>query len=385
MALKIAVFTETWLPKLDGVTSILCLMLQRLNEQGHHVLLFGPPGGPNAYAGAECVALAGPRCPFYPEIRMNVPRPTTWKRLKSYQPDLVHIVNPVLFGPFAFLFARHLGVPIVASYHADLPRYVQYYGYGFIEPFVWRYLRAMHNQAHLNLCPSTTTLQELRRHGFKRVRWWHRGIDTQRFSPGPRDEALRHRLTDGHPDEFLVLNVGRHAPEKRLETIRPAIVEQPGVRLAMVGDGPSHARLRATFQGTPTVFTGYLQGDELVAAYRSADTFLFPSTTETFGLVALEAMACRLPVIAARSGGVLDTVTDGINGLYYDPAEPQKIGALIARLRDNPTLREELAQNGLSHALSRDWRKTMDQLIDYYYLAIRVFQQTRSGREAMPR
>lgn len=382
MARKIALFSETWLPKIDGVVSILQLMLQRMHERDYQVLLFGPPGGPSEYYGAEIVGVGGPPLPFYPEIKINIPRRRIWERIMDFQPDLVHIVNPFFLGPFGFSYARKLHVPIVASYHTDIPRYVHHYhGGGFVEPLMWWYLRSWHNQAHLNLCPSTATLQDLRDHGFERVRWWKRGIDTQRFSPGPRDEAMRHRLTDGHPDEFLVINVGRHAVEKRLDQIRDPLFSVPGVRLAMVGSGPHHQQVRDHFRNTPTVFTGALQGDDLVAAYRAADAFLFPSTTETFGLVALEAMACRVPVIAVRFGGVQDIVTDGYNGLYYEPNDPAGIAPLVARLRDTPALRDELAENALLHAQSRDWRATMDQLLDYYELGMRVFQRDQNRRK----
>jgi glycosyltransferase involved in cell wall biosynthesis len=150
----------------------------------------------------------------------------------------------------------------------------------------------------------------------------------------------------------------------------------------MVGGGPATEQLREHFRGTPTVFPGFLYGEELVSAYRAADAFLFPSTTETFGLVALEAMACGLPVIAARAGGVLDTVRDGHNGLFFDPQQPAQIGTLVQRLRSDPAYRQQLADNAVAHALSRDWRATMDQLIDYYYMALRVSRhnQTRHQR-----
>ena len=207
-----------------------------------------------------------------------------------------------------------------------------------------------------------------------------RGIDADFFTPGPVDPAMRNRLTDGHPDDFLLINVGRQAPEKGLFGLRDAIFPpgrpQEGVRLALVGGGPAHEDLKQHFAGTPTVFPGYLRGDDLVNAYRSADAFIFPSTTETFGLVALEAMACRVPVIAAQSGGVLDTVRDGYNGLYFDPAQPGQMGDLVRRLRADPALRDELAANALQHARSQSWRATMDQLIDYYYMAIRVHNRS---------
>ncbi len=374
--MRIAIFTETFLPKIDGIVTILCLLLQRLQEQGHRVILFGPPGGPAEYAGAEIVGVGGPPAPFYPELRINIPRRFVWERVKAFQPDLIHVVNPVVLGPFGLLFARWLKTPTVASFHTDLPRYVQFYGAGFVVPAVRSYLRALHNQANVNLCPSTAVRSELQQHGFRRVRWWKRGIDTELFTPGAVNAAVRNRLTDGHPDDFLVINVGRQAPEKQLEVLRETASPLPGVRLALIGDGPSHQHLRKVFAGTPTVMTGYLRGQALVDAYRAADAFIFPSTTETFGLVALEAMACRLPVIAARTGGVLDTVIDGYNGLFYDPARPDEIRGLIERLRDDPHLRDRLAENALSHARSRSWRATMDQLVEYYRTAIRVFRLT---------
>ncbi len=371
--MKIAIFTETFLPKLDGVVTILCQVLERLQAKGHQVLLFGPPGGPKEYAGAEIVGVGGPRFPLYPELRINIPRRFVWEKIKAFQPDLVHIVSPFFLGPFGFSYARRLNVPILASFHTHVPSYVRYYGGAFVEPIVWSYLRALHNQADVNLCPSTETLRDLRSHGFERVRWWQRGIDTRRFTPGPRDMALRARLTDGNPDELLVLYVGRHSPEKRLDLIRDPLAGVPGVRLTMVGGGPSHEQLKRHFRGTRTTFPGFLRGEELVDAYRAADVFLFPSTTETFGLVALEAMACGVPVIAANTGGVLDIIRDGENGLLFNPERPAEIGALVRRLQQQPALRERLAEQGLQRARSRSWQSTMDQLIDYYGVARRTF------------
>ncbi|MBW7886137.1 MAG: glycosyltransferase family 1 protein [Caldilineaceae bacterium] len=382
--LKIAIFTETFLPKIDGIVSILCLMLQRLQEQGHQVILFGPPGGPAEYAGAEVVGVGGPRLPFYPELRINIPRRFVWEKVKAFNPDLIHVVNPVILGPFGLSYARRLKVPTVASFHTDLPRYAAFYGLGFVAPVAWSYLRALHNQAEVNLCPSSTIRGELRRQGFRRVRWWKRGIDTELFTPGPQDMEMRARLTSGHPEDFLIVNVGRQAPEKRLELLREAIFPEANVRLALVGDGPSHQQLQRHFAGTPTVLPGYMRDKTLVEAYRAADAFIFPSTTETFGLVALEAMACGVPVIAAHTGGVLDTVVDGYNGFYYNPERPEEIRPLIRRLRDNPALRRQLSENALKHARSRSWRATMDQLVDYYRSAIRVFRLRRSGLTAVP-
>ena len=382
--LKIAVFTETFLPKIDGIVSILCLMLQRLNELGHRVILFGPPGGPTEYAGAEIVGVGGPRLPLYPELHINLPRRFVWEKVKAFQPDVIHVVNPFFLGPFGMSYARRLRVPVLASFHTDLARYAEHYGAGFLAPLVWGYMRAIHNRAHINLCPSSTIRADLRQHGFRRVRWWQRGIDTDVFSPGPVKPDVRAQLTGGHPGDFLVLNVGRQAPEKRLHLLRDQLFPAPGVRLALIGGGPSHTQLQRHFAGTPTVLPGYLRGQALVDAYRAADAFIFPSTTETFGLVALEAMACRVPVIAARTGGVLDTVVHGQNGLFFDPQAPEQIRERVIQLRDNPALRSALADNALHHAQSRSWRATMDQLVGYYRTAIQLFRLGGDRPGALP-
>ena len=375
--LRIALFTETFLPKVDGVVTILCLMLRRMHELGHKVLVFGPKGSPAEFEGAQVVGVHGPPLPFYPELRLNLPRRGIGGRLRKFQPDVVHVVHPMMLGTFGMGYARWLGAPTVASFHTHLPRYAQHYGVGFLAPFLWWYSRTQHNRAHVNLCTSRAMRDELREQGFQRVRWWRRGIDTVRFCPGTpatqaRDAAMRQRLTGGNPDTFLVVNVGRQAPEKGLMRLRDNIFPQEGVSLALVGDGPSHEQLQSHYAHTATVFPGYLQGDDLIAAYRAADAFVFPSTTETFGLVALEAMACGAPVIAARTGGVLDTIEDGKTGLFFEPEQPAQIGELICKLRTQPELRAKLAANGLAHAQSRSWRSTMDQLVDYYRVAMRM-------------
>lgn len=376
-SLKIALFTETFLPKIDGIVSVLCLALQRMREQGHKVLLFGPSGGPSEFEGAEIVGVTGPKVPQYPELRALIPRPGLYQRVKAFDPDVIHAVNPMMLGAFGIGVARRMNKPLLASFHTDLARYATHFRMGYIVPTLWAYMRGLHNQADVNLCPSTAVRDELRAQGFKRVRWWKRGIDTEFFTPGPVDPEMRARLTGGNPDDFLIVNVGRQSPEKGLFGVRDAIFPQQGVRLALIGGGPAHQALQEHFAGTPTTFPGYLRGQDLVDAYRAADLFLFPSTTETFGLVALEAMACRVPVVAARSGGVLDTVVDGYNGLYFDPERPSEMGDKVRQLRADPARRDALAGNALQHARRQSWRATMDQLIDYYYLAMRVHGRQR--------
>ncbi len=370
--LKIAIFTEVFLPKIDGIVSIVCLMLRRLNELGHEVLLIGPETDYTEYEGAKIVSVSGPPFPFYPELKMNIARPYVRKALDEFQPDIVHSVNPAFLGPYGIYYARRRKLPLIASFHTDIVQYAKAYGLGFTSPFVWTYFRVLHNQADLNLGPSTYVRDMLVGRNFKNVHWWKRGIDTDFFSRGNRDPEVRNRLTNGNPDDFLLVYVGRAAREKGLFELRDAIFPRPNVRLAIVGGGPAHDELQAHYADTPTFFAGYLRGDDLIQAYRAADAFIFPSTTETFGLVALEAMACGLPVIAVKAGGIVDSVTHGKTGLFYEKGRFEQVGPLIDKLHHDPAYREELAQKGWEHAQNRSWRATMDQLLNFYYETIAI-------------
>lgn len=370
--LRVGLFTETFLPKVDGVVNILQLMLRYLADRGHQAILFAPAGGPTEFAGFPVIGVNGITNPYYKELKLNFPSRDTFPILRRFRPDLIHSLHPFSLGPFGMQMARKLDIPAVASFHTDVARYARFYGSGFLTDGVWAYERHIHNQATLTLCPSSILRDDLRSHGFQRVRWWHRGIDTEHFSEGPVNQSVREELTDGNPDDLLILNVGRHAPEKGLFGLRDHLFPTNGVRLALVGDGPSHAELKSWYDGTPTVFTGYRFGAELIAAYRSADIFLFPSTTETFGLVALEAMACRLPVIAANRGGLTDSIKQNRTGLLFDPDYPAEIRKYVELLRDDQSVRTRLAEAGWRHSQSQSWQRTMDQLVGFYRKALRM-------------
>jgi len=167
-----------------------------------------------------------------------------------------------------------------------------------------------------------------------------------------------------------LLYVGRLGAEKEIESIKPVLEAIPEARLALVGDGPHRQTLEQYFAGTPTNFVGYLKGQELASAYASADAFIFPSRTETLGLVLLEAMAAGTPVVAARSGGIPDIVTDGVNGYLFDPAD--EAGALTAtrRLFANPEERETLSKSARREAERWGWAAATNQLRRYYQSVI---------------
>ncbi len=201
-----------------------------------------------------------------------------------------------------------------------------------LEGFLWELLKGGHNQAALNLCTSTAMVEELTAHGIERVDLWQRGVDTELFHPDLANVEMRSRLSQNHPESPLLLYVGRLSAEKEIERIKPILEAIPTARLALVGDGPHRQALQKHFAGTNTYFAGYLMGQELGSAFASADAFIFPSRTETLGLVLLEAMAAGCPVVAARSGGIPDIVTDGVNGYLFEPTADVQ-GAIAATVR----------------------------------------------------
>jgi len=364
--MRIALFAETFLPKWDGIAHTLCRLLDHLAARGHASLMFAPEGAPSRYAHTAIVGLPGFAFPLYPDLRMVSPTINVEERLATFQPDLVHLVNPALLGWVGLRHARALGVPVIASYHTDIPGYAERYGLGLLREPLWAYFRWIHNQADLNLCPSRFTCEELHGRGFQRLAIWGRGVDTVRFSPRHRSESWRLRLSGGRPESPLLLYVGRLAVEKRVEWLRALLYELPGVRLTIVGDGPLRARLEEQFAETPTVFTGYLQGKDLAQAYASADLFVFPSANETLGNVVLEAMSSGLPVVAPRSGGVLDHVVDGENGFLFDKGDVADLVAAVRSLVSDPALTGRLAVTARQHAERQSWQAILDGLLIHY-------------------
>jgi glycosyltransferase involved in cell wall biosynthesis len=362
--MRIAIYAETFLPKCDGVTNTICYLLEYLRARGHASMMFAPQGGPARYADTRIVGLTGLTFPLYPELRLVPPIARNQDELGAFRPDVVLLINPCSLGLVGLRQGRALGVPVVASYHTDLPGYAARYGLSALRDPLWAYLRWLHNQADLNLCPSHFTQTELQEHGFERVRVWGHGVDGERFHPRHRDPEWRTRLSGGDPEAPLLLYVGRLAVEKRVDWLRPVVDALPHARLAIVGDGPTRPELEAMFTGTRTHFTGYLRGTDLSCAYASADVFAFPSANETFGNVVLEAMASGLPVVVPRSGGPVDHVFEGQNGLLTDPGDPDRFVEAVRRLVVDPAYARRLGRGARAHALTQSWDAILDGLID---------------------
>ncbi|MEB3165342.1 MAG: glycosyltransferase family 1 protein [Cyanobacteriota bacterium] len=365
--MKIAFFTETFLPKVDGIVTRLTKTVQHLVDAGDEVLIFCPEGAPESWQGARIVGVPAMPLPLYPELKLALPRPSVSEALEGFGPDLVHVVNPAVLGLGGIWLAKTRHIPLVASYHTHLPKYLEHYGMGMLEPLLWELLKAAHNQARLNLCTSTAMVEELSAKGIQHTALWQRGVDTELFRPELGTAAMRRRLHGIHDDTGnLLLYIGRLSAEKQIERIRPVLEALPDTRLALVGDGPYRASLERLFEGTPTTFVGYLAGEELASAYACGDAFLFPSSTETLGLVLLEAMAAGCPVVGAARGGIPDIVNDGVNGFLYDPDQEGSLTSAVARLLGAPDTRGSLRRAAREEAERWGWAAATEQLRGYY-------------------
>ena len=375
--MRIAIITENFLPKLDGVTRTLARLLEHLQANGHPALLLGPNSGMGRYAGAEIVGTAGFPLPFYPELKFNFFRPLFIRRLNDFHPDIVHLVDPVVLGAAGLAAARFLDIPVVSSYHTNLAAYCGHFGFPIFTKPMWAYNRFIHNQCLLTFCPSPSTASILRKQGFQNVRIWPRGVETSLFQPERRSAELRASwLGDGEraDTKVVLLYAGRISWEKNLRLLTQAYrgMDHERCHLVIVGDGPALKEVQQELAGLPVTYTGYLRGEDLATAYASADIFAFPSSSETFGQVVLEAMASSLPVVGVLSEGVCDLVQDGRTGYLIDKAgldEEERVAVYRARLEHlvyDYALRRSMGQAGLLEARRRTWSEAMKKLLDGY-------------------
>lgn len=375
--MRVAIITENFLPKLDGVTRTLARLLEHLQGNGHLALLLGPNSGMGAYAGAEIVGTAGLPLPFYPELKFNFFRPLFVRRLNEFDPDIVHLVDPVILGVTGLATARLLNKPLISSYHTNLAAYCDHFGFSLLSKPMWLYNRLMHSSCAMTFCPSLSTAAMLHMQGFANLHIWPRGVDTTLFRPERRSQQLRQRwLGDGEclVHKTVLLYVGRVSWEKNLRLLVQTYrrMDHKHCHLVIVGDGPAYGELQQELAGLPVTFTGYLSGEELATTYASADIFAFPSRTETFGQVVLEAMASGLPVAGLLSEGVCDLVEHGRTGLLLDTHaldEEQQAMAYrryLTQLIAEPHTRHVMGLAALTEAQKYSWYEAMECLVRGY-------------------
>ncbi|HEX3987546.1 MAG TPA: glycosyltransferase [Acidobacteriaceae bacterium] len=371
--MRIVMATETFLPKIDGIVTMITATVECLRARGDEVLLFAPAGGPAELYGARVIGLPSAPFPFYPELRVAAPRAAMRRHIEEFQPDVVHLFEPSLLGIGGIYYAQVLHIPLVISYHTNLPAYLRYYRLGFLQNATWKLMQIRHGRADLNLCTSTPMMEDLAHHNIDRLALWERAVDADRFHPSRRSDEMRRTLSGGEPRKPLLLFVGRLCAEKNIGSLRAVLEAIPDLRLAIVGDGPLRGELEKHFRNTPTHFPGYLRGEALAAAFASSDLFVMPSETETLGLVLMEAMASGCSVVACRAGGIPDAVDDGVTGFLYEPGIESGESSLVETVRRvlaNPAERDTVRTRARAEVERHGWLEATDLLRRQYQQAI---------------
>jgi glycosyltransferase involved in cell wall biosynthesis len=358
--LRLLLVTETFPPEVNGVARTLGRWVEAFRARGHAVAVVRPrqrgePRGPGQVHGLPL--------PFYPRLRFGVASPLRLRRLLAgYAPDVVHVATEGPLGWATLLAARHLGVPVASSFHTNFDHYLQHYRVGLFGGVAFAYLRWFHNRTAVTLVPSVATRRRLKAGGVRRVRLWPRGVDAQAFHPNHRDAGLRRALGLAEGDTLL-LYVGRLAAEKNLEALLAAFARlragRDGLRLALVGDGPLAEELRRR-QPPGVVLAGEQRGAALSRWYASGDVFAFPSCSETFGNVVLEAQASGLPVVGFDCQGVNERVAHGADGLLVPPGGD--FAAALRALVEDRTTRAKMGQAARAKAERQDWGPIFDRL-----------------------
>jgi glycosyltransferase involved in cell wall biosynthesis len=381
-SMRIAIIAEVFLPKIDGVVNRTLNLIRQLTLAGDELMIVCPEAQGCSECSAPVLSLPSFPFPMYPEYRVGLPDKRLAQALKQFSPQVIHYLNPFAFGFRCHDVLRRASVraPTVFSFHTLYGEFVKRYkGLKPLSTFLWWLTREYHNRADLNLTVSSAMLEELVRRGFQRVQLWPPAVDSDLFHPGRASKEMRDRLSNGHPEKRVLLTVSRLAPEKNVGFLADLVRQLPNTCLAVVGDGPDRPALERRFAGTDSQFLGYLKGQELAAAYASADAFVYASETETMGNVVLEAMACGRVVIAPNAGGIPNLLSHGKTGFLYGPRDLHSAIKLTNMALKEEGLRLQLGAAARAAIDQRDWEHSVGRVRQVYAEAI------ESGQNQAPR
>jgi glycosyltransferase involved in cell wall biosynthesis len=381
-SLRIAIVTETFPPEVNGVAMTLGRIVDGLIQRGHAVQVVRPrqprEGLPSARDGLDEVLSKGMPLPAYGELRFGLPSKNRLNKLwAANRPDIVHVVTEGPLGWSAVAAARKLQLPVTSSFHTNFQTYSQHYGIGLLKTPIETYLRKLHNRTQATMVPTRSMQQELQRRGYANVTVVSRGVDTALFNPGRRSEALRESWGAG-PDDTVLMLVGRLAKEKNVGLLvsayRAILAREPQAKLVLVGDGP----LRKTLElSCPQAhFAGVRKHEDLAAHYASADLFVFPSLTETYGNVVPEALASGLAVLSYAHAAARELITSGHNGVLVDAGDELGFVDAAVELASDRALQQRLRQASAPSVAHLAW----DAIYSGFESVLRgVLQQGRSG------
>jgi phosphatidylinositol alpha 1,6-mannosyltransferase len=381
--LRVVIVAESFLPAVNGVTNSVLRIVEELTRAGHECIVIAPGPGADHVDGTRVIRLRSFDLPRYGDLRVGLPTARIAALLRKLTPDVVHLAAPAMLGAAAAIAARRMGIPTVAIYQTDLAGFAGRHRLGIARGAIWRWVSWVHRQADLTLAPSTAAMWTLRHYGVTDVARWARGVDLARFSPAHRDDdvrriLLRGTMPPGDGGEPVIIGyVGRLAPEKQVHRLAP-LLDRPGVRVVVVGDGPDRAALEKALPGA--AFLGLCHGQELATLYASFDVFVHTGLDETFCQSVQEALASGVPVVAPASGGPIDLVLHGRNGYLWNPGAPESLVGAVDDLVRSPELRRRMGLEARSSVLSRPWSALTAELVGHYRCVIEQHQPVRSSR-----
>jgi glycosyltransferase involved in cell wall biosynthesis len=366
--LRIAMVSETYPPEVNGVALTLQRMLEGLRARRHVVQLVRlrqhADDLPQRARGFHEVLMRGVPIPRYPHLRMGLPCPQALEQVWTMQrPDVVHIATEGPLGWSALRAAGRLGLPAVSDFRTNFHAYSRHYGVGWLQRGIVAYLRGFHNRTLCTMVPTPVLQRELAALGFENLRVVARGVDTAQLDPSKRNASLR-RLWGAGDGTVVVLCVSRLASEKNMTLLWRAFdaIQRRGIdaRLVLVGDGPQRAQLQSLCRGAH--FAGVRRGEDLAAHYASADLFVFPSLTETFGNVVPEAMASGLPLVAFDHAAASQLIRHGDNGWLAPPTDAAQFVALAASAAADCSTLRVVGKRARAAALALDWQRVIEDL-----------------------
>ena len=377
-SLRIAVVTETWPPEVNGVAMTLAKLVQGLSHRNHDVQLIRPrqtkTDSPMSDSSLEEVLMRGMPIPRYPELKLGLPsKKTLVKTWTLRRPDVVHIATEGPLGWSALQAAKVLKLPVTSDFRTNFQSYSKHYGVGWLRKPIVAYLRKFHNATACTMVPTRELMRTLSQNGFANLKVVSRGVDTKLFNISKRDTSLRSSwgATD---DTKVLISVGRMAPEKNLDqvlkTYEALKVTGQAFKLVMVGDGPLKEQFQKRYP--EIIFPGMLSQSNLATYYASSDLFIFPSQTETFGNVTLEALASGIPVLAFDCAAARDWVQTGVNGWLIAENNPEGFAAQAVTVFKSKDLLDQITQSTRQQVVQLDWDQIAEQVESVFWDAIRI-------------
>jgi glycosyltransferase involved in cell wall biosynthesis len=380
--LRVALFSGNYNYVRDGANQALNRLVDYLLRQGAKVRVYAPTvDNPAFEATGDLVSVPSVPIPGRPEYRLAVRLSSSVRRdVEAFNPNVVHVAAPDIVAHRAVTWARKRGIPVVSSVHTRFDTYLQYYNLQVLEPVARAIMRRYYRRCDAIVVPAESTAAIFRAQRMsKDITLWARGVDRRQFKPEHRSAEWRRKM--GFEDsDMVVVFLGRLVLEKGLDvfadTIDAARARGVPLKVLVIGEGPA----RAFFEGRlpEAVFTGLLTGDELGIALASSDVFLNPSITETFGNVTLEAMASKIPVIAAAASGATSLVKHGVTGMLAEPGDIDAFARELADYQRDPALRAAHGEAGLEFARSMDWDEINSSVVHVYERVIA--RRSRSAR-----